>query len=135
MSDGNSIPAQLKYSTQHEWLLLEGDTARVGITDYAQDELGDIVYVDLPKQGQQVPFMAKLGEIESVKVASELFSPATGEIVEVNKALDQQPELVNQDPYGEGWLVVIRLDDVSELDKLLDAAGYEALVRQERGED
>lgn len=133
MSGGNSIPGDLKYSTEHEWLRVEGDIARVGITDYAQDELGDIVYVDLPKVGATAKFMGKFGEIESVKVASEIFSPASGEIAEINAALDQAPELVNKDPYGEGWLVAIRLSDATELDQLLDAAGYEAFVNRERG--
>ena len=131
---GNSIPDDLKYSTEHEWLRIEGDVARVGITDYAQDQLGDIVYVDLPKKADSLSFMGKLGEIESVKVASEIFSPAAGEIVEINEALDASPELVNKDPYGEGWLVAIRLSDKGDLDKLLDAAGYGQLVAKERGE-
>jgi glycine cleavage system H protein len=134
LAGGNDIPPELKYSTEHEWLRLDGDRARVGITDYAQDELGDIVFVDLPKPGQTVTFMAKLGEIESVKVASEIFAPATGEVVAVNDALDQQPELVNKDPYGDGWLVELRLIETSNIDGLLDAAGYEALIKKERGE-
>jgi len=134
LAGGTSIPGDLKYSSEHEWLRLDGDIARVGITDYAQDQLGDIVYVDLPKVGAALAFMGKFGEIESVKVASEIFSPAAGEVVEINDALDQQPELVNKDPYGEGWLVAIRVGDTSKLDELLDAAGYEALVKKERGE-
>jgi glycine cleavage system H protein len=134
LAGGNSIPGDLKYSTEHEWLRIEGDVARVGITDYAQDQLGDIVYVDMPKVGDSVKFMGKFGEIESVKVASEIFSPASGEIAEINDALDANPELVNKDPYGEGWLVAIRLSDTAEVDKLLDAAGYEALIKKERGE-
>ena len=133
-SGGNSIPGNLLYSSEHEWLLLEGGTARVGISDYAQDQLGDVVFVDLPKLETQVDFMAKFGEIESVKVASELFSPASGEVIEVNAALEQQPELVNQDPYGAGWLIVLRLGDASELDKLLSPADYQALISKERGE-
>jgi glycine cleavage system H protein len=133
LAGGNSIPEDLKYSTEHEWLRVDGDTARVGITDYAQDQLGDIVYVDLPKVGDKVAFMGKFGEIESVKVASEIFSPAAGEIVEINEALDQSPELVNKDPYGEGWLVAIRLSE-GERDQLLDAKGYSALVAKERGQ-
>jgi glycine cleavage system H protein len=134
LAGGNSIPDDLKYSSEHEWLRIEGDVARVGITDYAQDQLGDIVYVDLPHVGETVKFMGKFGEIESVKVASEIFSPASGEIAEINSALDQSPELVNKDPYGEGWLVAIRLSDASEAGKLLDAAGYGQLVAKERGE-
>jgi glycine cleavage system H protein len=134
LAGGNSIPGDLKYSTEHEWLRIEGDVARVGITDYAQDQLGDIVYVDMPSVGDNVKFMGKFGEIESVKVASEIFSPASGEIAEINSGLDANPELVNKDPYGEGWLVAIRLSDAAEADQLLDAAGYEALVKKERGE-
>jgi glycine cleavage system H protein len=134
LAGGNSIPGDLKYSSEHEWLRIDGDVARVGITDYAQDQLGDIVFVDLPNVGATVAFMGKLGEIESVKVASELFSPAAGEVTEINAALDANPELVNNDPFGEGWLVAIRLSDSADLDKLLDAAGYEKLVAKERGE-
>jgi glycine cleavage system H protein len=134
LAGGNLIPGDLKYSSEHEWLRIEGDVARVGITDYAQDQLGDIVFVDLPKAGENVAFMGKFGEIESVKVASEIFSPASGEIAEINAALDQSPELVNKDPYGEGWLVTIRLSDAAEADKLMDAAGYEKLVAKERGQ-
>jgi glycine cleavage system H protein len=130
----NEIPDDLRYSTEHEWLRIDGALARVGITDHAQDELGDIVYVDLPKAGASVTFMAKFAEIESVKVASEVFAPASGEVVEVNQALEETPELVNKDPYGEGWLVVIRLSDPAEADKLLSAAGYRELVAKEQGE-
>ncbi|MGE0058154.1 MAG: glycine cleavage system protein GcvH [Dehalococcoidia bacterium] len=134
MAGGNSIPEDLKYSTEHEWLRIDGDVARVGITDYAQDQLGDIVFVDLPKVGETVKFMGKFGEIESVKVASEIFSPAAGEIAEINDALDASPELVNKDPYGDGWLVAIRLSNAAEVEELLDAAGYAKLVAKERGE-
>jgi glycine cleavage system H protein len=134
LADQGQIPEDLRYSTEHEWLRIEGDRARVGITDYAQDELGDIVYVDLPKAGDAVTFMGKLGEIESVKVASELFSPAAGEVVEVNAALEAEPELVNKDPYGAGWLVVLQISDSTGVDKLLDAAAYRDLVRKEQGE-
>jgi glycine cleavage system H protein len=134
LTSESQIPEDLRYSSEHEWLRIEGDTARVGITAYAQDQLGDIVYVDLPKAGTAVSFMAKFAEIESVKVASEVFAPASGEIIEVNAALDAAPELVNHDPYGEGWLVVIRLSDAAEADKLLSPAGYRDLVAQEQGE-
>ena len=133
MTNDAQIPDGLHYSTEHEWLRIDGELARVGITHYAQDELGDIVYIDLPKPGASVAFMAKLAEIESVKVASEVFSPATGEVVEVNSALEQSPELVNKDPYGEGWLVVLRLSDAGEIDKLLSPAAYRELVAKEQG--
>jgi glycine cleavage system H protein len=105
----------------------------VGITAYAQDELGDVVYVDLFKQGTSVAFMGKLGEIESVKVASEIFSPASGEIAAVNEALSDAPELVNADPYGEGWLVTMRLSDPTDIERLLTPEEYRALVLREQG--
>jgi glycine cleavage system H protein len=133
-SASENIPEDLRYSTEHEWIKAEGEgLARVGITAYAQDELGDIMYVSPPNVGTQVGFMEKFGEVESVKVASELFSPASGEVVEVNRALDDSPELINIDPYGRGWMLVIRLSDESELDRLLDASGYRDLVRREQG--
>lgn len=129
----NEVPEDLLYSSEHEWLRQEGDLARVGITAFAQDRLGDVVYVELPAPGAAVGFMAKLGEIESVKVASELFSPLTGEVVEVNAALEKEPELVNTDPYGAGWLLVVRLSDRSELEKLLTPAAYTAQIEREAG--
>ncbi len=133
-SQSNLIPEDLRYSTEHEWLRVEDGLARVGITAYAQDQLGDVVHVDLPKVGAKVDFMSKFGEIESVKVASEIFAPASGEVVETNAALAATPELVNRDPYGEGWLVVIRLNDPAEVDKLLSPSAYAELVRKEQGE-
>jgi glycine cleavage system H protein len=133
-TESSEVPDNLMYSTEHEWLLVEGDQARVGITDYAQDQLGDIVYVDLPKVGGRTEFMKKFGEIESVKVASEIFAPVSGEVVEVNGALADTPELVNKDSYGEGWLVVIRMSDAAESDKLLSAEAYRDLIRREQGE-
>ncbi|MPZ48424.1 MAG: glycine cleavage system protein GcvH [Dehalococcoidia bacterium] len=134
MTTDSQIPDDLLYSTEHEWLRVEGGRATVGITDHAQDQLGDIVYIDLPKAGLAVSFMAKFAEIESVKVASEVFAPASGEVVEVNPALEDSPELVNKDPYGEGWLVVLRLTDAAEADKLLSPAAYRELVNKELGE-
>jgi len=129
----DDVPDDLLYSTEHQWLRSEGGLARVGITAYAQDELGDVVYVSLPKPGDTVGFMEKLGEIESVKVLSEFYSPASGEVVETNAGLDDRPELLNQDPYGEGWLVVLRMTDATERDKLLTPEAYRTLVRQEQG--
>ncbi len=134
-SDGNQIPDDLRYTVEHEWLRLEEGNARVGISDYAQNSLGDIVYVELPKLGSQLSTMKKLGEIESVKVASELFSPVSGEVIEINAALDAAPELVNQDPYGEGWLVLVRLSSPGADDGLLTPEAYADLVRTERGEN
>lgn len=127
-SQSNDVPEDLRYSTEHEWLRLEDGQARIGITAFAQDELGDIVYVDLPKPGATLSFMEKLGEIESVKVASELFSPASGEVIEVNSALEDHPELINSDPYGAGWLLVIRLSDSSEVDRLLSPQAYRDML-------
>ena len=125
------IPENLRYSEEHEWLRREGNSAYVGITDYAQSQLGDVVYVDLPKAGTKVSYMAKMGEIESVKAVSELYSPVSGEVVEINTALQDTPELVNREPYMGGWLVRVELSDSSEIDKLLDAKAYQELVQSE----
>ena len=128
------IPDDLRYSPEHQWIKLEGDgLGRIGITAYAEDELGEIVYVSLPKAGAIVAANEKLGEVESIKVASEFYSPVSGEVIEVNKAVDETPELVNKDPYGEGWLVLLRLSDPSEVEKLLGAEGYGDVVRREQG--
>jgi glycine cleavage system H protein len=123
-------PADLKYTKEHEWVRLEDDTGTVGITDYAQDQLGDIVFVDLPAAGTAVKQMDKFGEIESVKAVSELYSPVTGEVVEANAALAGSPQLVNDDPFGEGWMLRIRLSDPGELDKLLSAQEYDDFIAQ-----
>ena len=121
-------PDDRKYSKEHEWLLVDGDEAIVGITDYAQEQLGDIVYVDLPEPGASVTQFEKMGEIESVKAVSELFSPATGEVVAANEALVQKPEVVNSDPYGEGWLIRIKLGEGGAGDGLMSAADYDAFT-------
>ena len=123
-------PGDLKYTKEHEWVRVDGGAGTVGITDYAQDQLGDIVYVDLPDVGTQVTYLEKLGEIESVKAVSELFSPVSGEVVEVNGALTDKPELVNASPYGEGWMLRVRLSDPEELDNLLTAQQYDDYVSQ-----
>jgi glycine cleavage system H protein len=123
-------PDNLKYTKEHEWVRLESEVGTVGITDYAQDQLGDIVFVELPAPGKQVKQMEKFGEIESVKAVSELYSPVTGEVVEANPALASQPELVNDSPYGEGWMLRIRLSDPGELDKLLSALEYDDFIAQ-----
>lgn len=127
------VPEDLRYSSEHEWLRLAGNEATVGITDYAQQELGDVVYVSLPKVGSRVGFMQKFGEVESVKVASELFCPVSGEVVGSNEALDAAPELVNSDPFGEGWMIRVRLENASEIENLLTSQGYRDLIRQEQG--
>ena len=129
-----AVPAELRYSKEHEWVRVEGDIATVGITDHAQEQLGDLVYLDLPKVGTAVRQFEKLGEIESVKAVSDLFSPVSGEVTERNEEAVKSPELVNQDPYGRGWLVRLSLSDASEVDKLLTAEQYEELVAQEQAE-
>jgi glycine cleavage system H protein len=116
-------PAELKYTTDHEWMRIDGDLGRVGITDYAQQQLGDVVYVDLPAVGTAVEKGQSFGSIESVKAVSELFAPVTGEIVEVNTALKDTPEIVNTDPHG-AWMVVIRLANPAETEGLLDSVQY-----------
>jgi glycine cleavage system H protein len=123
-------PSELKYTKEHEWVRLDGDVGTVGITDYAQDQLGDIVFVELPAEGKAVKQMEKFGEIESVKAVSELYSPVTGEVVEANTALAGSPQLVNDDPYGDGWMLSIRLSDPGEVDKLLSAQEYDDFVAQ-----
>jgi len=123
-------PGDLKYTKEHEWVRVDGGDGTVGITDYAQDQLGDIVYVELPGVGTRVVYLEKLGEIESVKAVSELFSPVSGEVVEVNGALTDKPELVNESPYGEGWMLRVRLSDPAELDNLLTAQQYDDYVSQ-----
>lgn len=122
-------PDDRRYSKEHEWLKTDGDEATIGITDYAQGQLGDIVYVDLPEAGASITQFEKMGEIESVKAVSELFSPGGGEVVAANEALVEKPELVNSDPYGEGWLIKIRLSGSGEADKLMSAADYDAFVQ------
>ena len=124
------FPEQLKYSEEHEWVAVDGAQARIGITDFAQDSLGDVVYVELPGVGANVMAHASCAEIESTKSVSEIFSPVTGTIIEVNSALDDAPEQVNADPYGAGWIFVVEMADPAELDGLLDAAGYRALVEE-----
>lgn len=125
------VPEELKYTPEHEWIASTGDdTVRIGITDHAQNQLGDVVFVDLPTVGTQMSAGAAFGEVESTKSVSEVFAPLAGEIVGRNDALESSPELVNSDPYGQGWLVEIRLSDPAKLDELLDAAGYRSLIDQ-----
>ena len=125
------FPDGLSYSAEHEWVAADGTRARVGITDFAQDALGDVVYVQLPDVGLEVLAHASCAEVESTKSVSEIYAPVTGTVVEVNSALVDEPELVNQDPYGDGWLVRIRLSDKAELAKLLDPAAYRELIGEE----
>ena len=121
-----NFPSNLKYTSEHEWIRVEGDEAFVGITDYAQSELGEIVFIDVPTEGETVAQGEVFGSIEAVKTVSDLNMPVTGEVLEINGALDAQPELVNNDPYGEGWIIRISVKDPAELDALMDAAAYEA---------
>jgi glycine cleavage system H protein len=121
-------PEELSYSEDHEWTSPEGDKVRVGITDYAQDALGDVVFIELPAVGATVERGKSFGEVESTKSVSDLFAPVSGTIAEVNDTLDDAPELINQDPYGDGWVCVIEVQDSAELEDLLDADAYRALV-------
>lgn len=121
-----NFPGNIKYTSEHEWIRVEGNEAYVGITDYAQSELGEIVFIDVPTEGETVAQGEVFGSIEAVKTVSDLNMPVTGEVLEINGALDAQPELVNNDPYGEGWIIRISVKDPVELDSLMDAAAYEA---------
>ena len=120
------FPENIRYTSEHEWIRVEGDEAFVGITDYAQSELGEIVFIDVPTEGETVGQGEVFGSIEAVKTVSDLNMPVTGEVLEINGALDAQPELVNNDPYGEGWIIRIAVKDAAELDNLMDAAAYQA---------
>ena len=122
------IPSELRYSSDHEWAKSNGDIVRIGITDYAQDALGDVVFVDLPKVGATLDAHAALGEVESTKSVSEIYAPVSGTVSAVNDTLSTSPEFVNSDPYGEGWICEITTTSSAEYDALLDAAGYEALT-------
>ncbi len=124
-------PAQLRYSAEHEWVAVDGNRARVGITDYAQDALGDVVYVQLPEVGATVAAMASCAEVESTKSVSDIYAPVSGTVAEVNQALDGAPETLNSDPYGDGWIFVIEMSDPSELDGLMDATAYRQLVEEQ----
>jgi len=123
-----NVPADLRYTKEHEWAKLEGDKARVGITAFAQEQLGDVVFVELPKVGTKVTAMKTFGVVESVKAVSDLFAPLSGEVVEANSELVKKPETVNSDPYGQGWMIVIKPVNPKEMDGLMSAADYEKLV-------
>ena len=123
-----NTPANLRYTSEHEWIRVEGNEAFVGITDYAQSELGEIVFVDVNTVGENVAQSEVFGSVEAVKTVSDLNMPVSGTVLEFNEALNDQPELVNNDPYGEGWMIKVTVDNPSELDTLLDAAGYEKLI-------
>lgn len=121
-------PQEFRYTKEHEWVTVSGDIATIGITDYAQKELGDIVYVDLPRVGDAVVAGKTMGSVESVKAVSDIYSPVTGEVIEVNGALAEAPEKVNQDPHGEAWLVKVKLADPEEINRLLTAAEYQSYI-------
>ena len=123
-----NFPENLKYTNDHEWIRVEGDTGWVGVTDYAQGELGDVVYVELPSPGTKVQKGKSFGTVEAVKAVSDMYAPATGEVLEINKSLQANPEQVNKDPYGSGWFIKIRLADLTELGSLLDAESYKKLI-------
>ena len=125
-----NFPTNVKYTKEHEWIRQEGDVAYVGITDYAQEQLGDIVFVDIPTEGETLAADEVFGTIEVVKTISDLFLPVSGEILEQNEALADQPELVNKDPYGEGWIIKIKPDADADFDSLLDAEAYKALINE-----
>jgi len=123
-----SLPADLKYTKDHEWVRIEGDIATVGITDFAQGELGDIVYVEVETEGETLDKEEVFGTVEAVKTVSDLFLPLTGEIIEFNTDLESEPEAVNEDPYGKGWMIKIKFSNESELDSLLDVAAYQEII-------
>jgi len=125
-----NFPEGLRYSAEHEWVAVDGGRARVGITDYAQDALGDVVFVQLPDPGTTVMAAQSCGEVESTKSVSDVYSPVSGRIDETNPALDDTPELVNSDPYGEGWMFVVEMNDPTQVESLLDAAAYRRLVEE-----
>ncbi len=123
-----NLPEDLRYTKDHEWVRVEGSLVRIGITDYAQDALGDVVFVQVPDQGRSVAEGDTVSEVESTKSVSEIYAPVTGAVVEVNAELGDAPERLNDDPYGEGWICTIEVDDPSQLEGLLDAAGYRGLI-------
>ncbi|MGI6036130.1 MAG: glycine cleavage system protein GcvH [Limnochordia bacterium] len=121
-------PAELKYTEEHEWVRVEGNKARMGITDFAQKELGDVVFVELPELGSSIKATEALGVVESVKAVSDIYAPLSGEVVKVNDKLEDSPELINEDPYGEGWIAELEVEDPKELEGLLTAEEYRALI-------
>jgi glycine cleavage system H protein len=125
------LPERLRYTKEHEWVAVDGGRARVGITDFAQDALGDVVFVQLPDVGAAVSAMTSIAEVESTKSVSDIYAPVSGTVVDVNAGLESTPERLNQDPYGDGWIFVIEMSEASEIDALLDAAAYRRLVEEQ----
>ncbi|HEY3136902.1 MAG TPA: glycine cleavage system protein GcvH [Blastocatellia bacterium] len=130
----SNTPEDLSYTKDHEWIRAKGNEATVGITDHAQNQLGDVVYVELPKVGDKFESSEPFGSVESVKAVSEIYMPVSGAVIEVNEALNDSPEQVNEDPYGEGWMIRIKVDKPAELDALLTAAEYEDYIKEESAE-
>jgi glycine cleavage system H protein len=126
----SNIPTELKYTKEHEWVRIDGQAATIGITDYAQGELGDIVFVELPAVGDELTQMTPFGTIEAVKAVSDMFAPVSGKVVEVNAALDDDPMIINRDPYGEGWMLKVELSAQNEVEQLLDSAGYSQIISE-----
>jgi glycine cleavage system H protein len=124
------VPKDLRYTKDHEWVKVDGDVATIGVTDYAANQLGDVVFVDLPAVGKRIDQFATFGVVESVKAVSDLYAPVAGEITDVNAELGTKPELVNSDPFGEGWMIRVKVADAGQLAELLDAAGYEQLTAE-----
>jgi glycine cleavage system H protein len=122
------IPTQLKYTEEHEWVAMGGDVATIGITEYAQGELGDLIYIKLPDVDEEIVQMESFGTVEAVKAASDLYAPVSGVVIEVNEDVADRPELVNKDPYGTGWLIKVKISDPSELNQLLDAEKYKSMI-------
>ncbi|WP_078429952.1 glycine cleavage system protein GcvH [Alkalihalobacterium alkalinitrilicum] len=126
-----NLPQELKYSEEHEWVKIEGNKVHIGITDFAQSELGDIVFVELPEIGDEITADEPFGSVESVKTVSELYAPVSGKVVEINEGLDDAPELVNESPYEKAWMIVVELSDASELDKLMSAEKYQEMISED----
>lgn len=127
---GMTVPAGLKYTKEHEWVKVEGNIGTIGITDFAQDQLGDVVFVEVPAVGRVLKAHEQFGVVESVKTVSDLYSPVSGKVVEVNGALDGSPETVNASPFGDGWMIKVEISNPADLDALLDAAAYEAFIKE-----
>ncbi|MBM0066209.1 glycine cleavage system protein GcvH [Alkalicoccobacillus gibsonii] len=127
----NNLPAELKYSEEHEWVKTEGDKVRIGITDFAQSELGDIVFVELPEVGDEIEADEPFGSVESVKTVSELYAPISGKVVEINENLDDSPEFVNESPYEKAWMIVVEPKDAGEVDKLMSADEYNTMISED----
>lgn len=125
------FPEELKYTEEHEWVLVEEDVATIGITDFAQEQLGDVVFVELPEVGDELEMGKTFGVVESVKAVSDIYAPVTGEVVEVNEELPDEPEILNSSPYDDGWMIKIKLTDPGELDELMDASSYQEFIEQD----